>query len=86
MNKPTFTHNQMSRSATPTGFWKAMYVIAGRIPEKHLIWLALMLCILALGLGYLTYAGISRATESKLVIELVACIRSGIPTKPDDTP
>ena len=71
MNKSTLTSPKMSPITAPTGFWKVLMVIAERIPAHQLIWLALLLCALVLGLGWLTYAGISRAADSKPATALV---------------
>jgi hypothetical protein len=65
MNKPTLTRPKMAPITPPTGFWKVLTVIAERIPPHQLIWLATLLCALMFGLGWLTYASISRAAGSK---------------------
>ncbi len=71
---------------TPTGLWKVLTVIAERIPPHQLIWLALLICVVALGFGLLTYAGISRAAESKPITTLTGLLKQQTAPKAGDIP
>jgi hypothetical protein len=76
----------MSPITAPTGFWKVLTVIAERIPSHQLIWLAVLLCALVLGLGWLTYASISRAADSKPANALVGFLNQHTVSKVGDVP
>jgi hypothetical protein len=76
----------MPTMTAPTGFWKVLTVIAERIPPHQLIWLAVLLCALVLGLGWLTYAGINRAADSKPVTALVGFLSQHTIAKVGDVP
>jgi hypothetical protein len=86
MNKPSLTRPKMPTMTAPTGFWKVLTVIAERVPPHQLIWLAVLLCVLVLGLGWLTYAGISRAAESKPATALAGLLKQEPVPKAGDAP
>ena len=65
----------MTSITVPTGFWKVLTVIAERTPKHQLIWLAVLLCLLVLGLGLMTYAGISQAANSEPATALAQLIK-----------
>jgi hypothetical protein len=70
----------------PTGFWKVLTVIAERIPQHQLIWLAVLLCIVVLGFGLLAYASISQAAESKPATALVGILKQQAVSRMGDAP
>lgn len=86
MSNSTPTRPKMPTINAPTGFWKVLTVIAERIPQNQLIWLAVLLCALVMGLGWLTYAGVSRATESKPAAALAGYIKQHTTSKVSDAP
>ncbi len=86
MNKSSLTNPEMPPITAPTGFWKVLCVIAERIPPHQLIWLALMLCLFALGLGYIGYATLSRTAESKPATALTGYIKQHMTTESDNAP
>ena len=76
----------MPTMTAPTGLWKVLTVIAERTPPHQLIWLAVIICVAALGFGLLTYAGISRAAESKPAAALAGLLKQQPDPKPGDAP
>jgi hypothetical protein len=76
----------MTPIKAPSGFWRVLTVIAERIPQDQLIWLAVLLCVLILGLAGLTYASVSRAVESKPAAALTGYLKQSSVHKVSEVP
>jgi len=61
-------------NTTPAGLWKVLGTIAERMPANQLIWLALMLCVLILGITWLAYRAISHLAKSRHAATLVGLV------------
>lgn len=86
MPTSTPTRPEMAPITAPSGFWKVLTVIAERIPPHQLIWLAMLLCAVVLGFGYMTYACITRATESKPAAALAGYLKQHTEPKTGNAP
>jgi hypothetical protein len=62
---PTISFLSILPNTTPAGLWKVLGTIAERMPADQLIWLALMLCVLILGITWLAYRAISHLARSR---------------------
>lgn len=74
MNMRTILFLSILPNTTPTGLWKVLGTIAERMPADQLIWLALMLCVLILGITWLAYRAISHLAKSRHAAALFGLI------------
>lgn len=86
MNTPTIARPSKLPSPAPTGLWKVLCIIAERLPQKHLIWLALIVCFSGLGFAVIACVGVDRVATSKPAAALAGFIEQHTVEKPANAP
>jgi hypothetical protein len=85
MDMPTTSPSKVSIPA-PAGLWKVLAIIAERLPQKHLLWLALLICLSSLGFVAIACIGVGRVAASKPATALAGFIEQHTVQKPAHAP
>jgi hypothetical protein len=74
MDMPTTTRPSKLSIPAPPGLWKVLAIIAERLPQKQLLWFALIVCFSSLGFVAIACIGVGRVAASKPATALVGFI------------
>ncbi len=87
MNMPTAARLPKLPNPAPTGSRGVLCIIAKRLPEKHLLWYAVLVCVMRLLLAAIACVGLGRVA-SKPATALAGCIeqRMVAPSAPEPPP
>ena len=86
MNTPAAARPSRIPNPAPTGLWKVLCIIAERLPQKYLLWLAVIVCVSGLGFAAIACVSIGRVVTSKPATALAGFIEQHTVEKPANAP